>query len=986
MDVIEYHSTTILASKTIIIENYSISLCTFFKLHLTTELFCSKMLPTIERLLLRSPETALLGNIHTFLILSVVTNDLLSRLEFDCSDILQRISEPLLNQTKSSSEILRLNAVKLLTTLLSKSKEDIAIQSVASLFINQFSKNPSLEQRASLYSFIPKFPDSALVMFLTHLPAIVAKESNEAMFTTVMNHVSKLVYSYFKSESNGVELTVLFTWIASGLNNTTSSRRSAHLEILSRISTLNISKRIETKLFNAISSKTIQLVQKVKSFGFQILDTTKKDVPAFSEGLFGLNYILNLIKLEYETLQSRLLNDADVISLWPSLFTLNEKLYTKACHSIDEELVMHNSIMLIIELKIPVDHNALQAAVIYLLVNARNASIRKLMGQSISDSDPSFTIFFKSTVLEGVSKILKTAHLNEGTTRSSTSLASKLYSAIKSVIPNSISDFNRKSVVHTLMDFCVICSHPIFVNVLGNDSWIRLCIRSDLKPEEVLESDLTGLLNTWISSNDLTQVYSGSLVRSSHFYTATLNALQLFNNISEEAVSKLIYPWILSAISDPRLKSITQREVLIWMTPATELFFDPLAKKTEQSNESEEKWEKDLKAKLKSKQPSFIYEKLSKKDKELVDKQRVFENGVRSKLSEMHSKLVFALEAFDYILKKDYETDEEQEETAFGPFVFPIISSIITNLLSYFHPLDETTEICSVFSDIFLQTYFKIARSLSTRFSSLMVPEPILCGLLFRLSGSSESKLPAYLCVDSIQSQLTTFLTTLKAAHTPATPFLPSQFTMIFPVLQTIIMNPKTKNILKKNYFEFLLQSAEILLSHASLGECDYIPTKEFVECLLHLMSVPKVTIQAREALVTFCSARTDASLTSIEISRILLDGLNSPTTDVRCSCLDALQYIEVVTDKEFCTRVWRLKYDEEEVKDAADVLWEYLCGESKLKNEYVTHLVSVNVLSVPEVALAGALALVDILDKDPGYINAILETLYAAYALNVRY
>jgi len=169
-----------------------------------------------------------------------------------------------------------------------------------------------------------------------------------------------------------------------------------------------------------------------------------------------------------------------------------------------------------------------------------------------------------------------------------------------------------------------------------------------------------------------------------------------------------------------------------------------------------------------------------------------------------------------------------------------------------------------------------------------------------------------------------------------------------------------------------------------SLGEYDYVPSKEYAECLLSLMSIPKLTVRAREALVTFCSARTDASLTSSDISKILLRGLESPLSEVRASCLDALQYIDVKIDHVLATSVWRLKYDYGEVKEAADVLWSYMCGESILQDEYAPQLVDVSILSVQQVAKAGAKALVDVIKSQRKHLPKTLETLYEAYKANV--
>ena len=210
------------------------------------------------------------------------------------------------------------------------------------------------------------------------------------------------------------------------------------------------------------------------------------------------------------------------------------------------------------------------------------------------------------------------------------------------------------------------------------------------------------------------------------------------------------------------------------------------------------------------------YDKLSKKDKELVDKQIEFEKQARDRVEEVYEGIINVLDAFNIILDSiGAQSGDQDDETSFGPFVYSLVDGLIQNLVYFYGPQDsENSQICTEFSDVFLATYVQIGKVLCTRVPSLLKPVPELSSATLRLNGCIEGydAIPVYMCQDTINDQLSVCLTILKESHTPSTPFPPSQFCYIFPLLQSVIINQKVKAMLKKSFIEALLLSAEILL------------------------------------------------------------------------------------------------------------------------------------------------------------------------------
>lgn len=882
---------------------------------------------------------------------------------------------------------MRINASNLIILLLGKSSKIDVLKSACTIFVNQFIKTPTLDQRDSLYTIIPHFSAVNSALLVQTFMANLVKESNDGLYMkciqALKGHFQVLMGLHeirFDGMSRVETIEVVYKWCLTGLANSNPLRRSTTLYLLFNLDACYLS-MINDSLLDDLLKKIFEMVEKYEATGIQLLDSNRKDPSLFSEGVYGLNIILSYLELLKERNEQ---NDAGLnerlINLFNKDICLNQKIYSKLCTSLEDESSLAQLVFKALKLGFfDFTRMNVHALIKYLVINSKNSETRKLMLSLIDQLMKSNMNLTTKMILHICEGVLVTSVQGQDKTRSSSTLAYKVMSLLELAIPS-----NDQTNFQSLMDCCVLASHPILVNKFGNDCWIRLCARANIKPGDILETYLETTLKSWIGAG--CRGYKGHLI-AGEFKEATLNAMQLFNTISPEICGRVMLPFVINALNDPRLCRFTQSDMDIYALKSG-LLTDPLKKKNRVNIVGEEKWELELRLKAEAGKPKLNYHKLTKAEKLLVDRQIDIEMVIRKNVEDVMMNLTSAFDILNIFLQSvgGKDDDDEVVVTNLDPFIYSLVSSLIQNVDVFYKKKEDHESICPIFPEMLCGMFFEIGRILCSRFSSLLDPVQVLPGLVFRLNKCEEgiNGLPAYLCQNEIHLELTECLAVLKAAHTPSTPFSPAQFCYIFPILQSVIQNPVAKMKLNKYYIDCLLQSADILFSHASLGQYEHIPSREYVECLITLMSIPKLMSHARDSLVTFCSARTDAMLPSSSISEILQNGLLNPLADVRSSCLDALQYIDVIVNDSFKVLVWRLKFDVEEVKETADILWTYYCHDETFDHQLCPLLVDESILKLKEVAIAGACAFYSVLDSKPHYLANGLKGLYDKYHMNV--
>ena len=296
-------------------------------------------------------------------------------------------------------------------------------------YIKQFTKSPSLEQRTQLYSVLQSINTRVSKILIESIPLYLQKESNDALFTTGMvlfaPHVNAFILSV---DSDLKRIEKLVEWITTGLSQSSPSRRSAYLHLISQIPIKEFMNKIELAILKTLIEKVIVLVLKVQTSGIQLLDTTKKDIPLFSEGLYGLLFLQKIAYLEKDDdkfyIVGPLLTRTDLKVLWETPFVFEEKLYTRLCTSENAEETLLSILLQYVESDMRMKEDTLSKTLLHLFINSRHYSTRQKTYNSVNAlvTSPTREIYIKA-LLYGLTNLLHSTKQTQSSSRSSASLA-----------------------------------------------------------------------------------------------------------------------------------------------------------------------------------------------------------------------------------------------------------------------------------------------------------------------------------------------------------------------------------------------------------------------------------------------------------------------------------------------------------------------------------------------------------------------------------
>ncbi|KAH6560638.1 hypothetical protein BASA62_010347 [Batrachochytrium salamandrivorans] len=637
--ILMFYSKSILTSKTVV------SLGPFIADYVDEVSYQTYVISAADRLLLRSPEVAL-----------KVLDHFTRYVSFDVGVVFrEKFADSLLNQFKSSNEVIRHDAAAFYRTLSQKSSKDTDLLGVVDIIVKAMSaKSPLPDHRVLFFSMLAHLPSTSAALsgkIISVIPSLVAKESNDLVMVAALsafgNHVSAYL-SHNKCDAQVIAGASFF--LISGIKDLKSGVRKAHLSAIAVLvqHPQNFSSFGQGVI--GLIDALIGLTEKAQAAGIALLDL-KKDTPTFAEACISVQFIIAALQSNealglsiFDHLASKKFFGTILALSSPKAFLFSERLYGKLLVSCEEQLAFLEIVISIVRDKQlyesvvadKADEEVLANAVVWGLVNSaapvRCHGTSLLAAAVVSDkeileraavlvrlglghlfagtkSGPSPT----TASIAGIKAIqLPEPNIwNDRPTQSSAALGQRALIMIYAILPVDPEPLLKFALKPILLDLAVITSLPILEYIHGADLWVRLCFRCGLDPRSVLELNLSARVNDWLHSSHIDQTIGGispsfpPMIRK-----ATIASIRLMAEVAADVILPIVLPYSISILSDSDLDAITRTDMLIHATPASQLFDDPVSKRQAIANDrqnasgrntAEDKWERELKKEIEAK-------------------------------------------------------------------------------------------------------------------------------------------------------------------------------------------------------------------------------------------------------------------------------------------------------------------------------------------------------------------------------------------------
>ncbi|KAJ3280554.1 translational activator of GCN4, partial [Blyttiomyces sp. JEL0837] len=337
--IAKLYEKAILGAKTPPAELFLTALAPFFAKFMTPEVLEKQILANAERLIVRSSEVIL----RTF-------QKLFDSITFDISKLFrEKFADSLLNQMKSSSEVVRHDAIQLFSSLSSKCTDGKETSQVVDIVIKGFStKSPNADQKLLFYTALaalPKLPEVSNKI-VTSIPALAQKETTEAPIKACLNAIGPHLNAILTSANpDAAVITGAATFLTTGLNDSKSFVRRAYMGCLeANVVGGGLAVLSEKSLLGLVEA-VLKIIDKIQTAGIAMLDP-KKESPLLSEGYVGVDWIFgvmesaaaNQVKAVGTLLESKKFIAHLLSSNAQKNWFFNEKLYGKLLLTAEDQM------------------------------------------------------------------------------------------------------------------------------------------------------------------------------------------------------------------------------------------------------------------------------------------------------------------------------------------------------------------------------------------------------------------------------------------------------------------------------------------------------------------------------------------------------------------------------------------------------------------------------------------------------------------------
>ncbi|ORX39844.1 regulation of translational elongation-related protein [Kockovaella imperatae] len=629
--IVAFYSTHVLGSKTVVPRYRAVALSSFLSKHVDLSTLTEKLLPTAERMLLRSPEIAL-----------PTTAALLRSTCLDISSLLPaKLLPAVLSASKSSNADTRLKAIDLFYAICNHCQDDAKLEKVVMevMTLPKTGKTGSPEHRVALFNMIHSVKPSekvSIVVLETVVP-LLAKETNEPALQATCQAIEPHLAIILSSEMKGLDATI--TMLAKELN---SSRLPTKRAVSDCVGKAILSATAKDRHLSSSGQQLVGILAAALDANLEsAASNPPTNVAGYLEGYVAIALAfgaLSGIETAKKLSQSSGLANALTLSPKPS-FLLNDKIWIKLPSSLDSSWLL-KALMSIVETKGPAlkadVSSVIGQALVYLLLDHKESSVRREALRAIESCTRTQPLALGKILANALQARIYTHHASFSSIRiisdeepSSTLFSRRIGKVLDAIFSSPLAGDDR-SIRDELALRYLTLAHHVVITENAQTSWISLVQKIGVDPA-VLVVDR--------SDEILEQIWSALSVpvKDTGIAQAAFRSLTTLVFLCPAIYIDVIMARIRFDLDESSLEFIGLEERGIWATPPDQVFVDVLSSKkdvAENKNRKDyatDKWEQEVRDAL-ARKKTLVGANLSKADKAAVTAQMNKEAEVRTQI------------------------------------------------------------------------------------------------------------------------------------------------------------------------------------------------------------------------------------------------------------------------------------------------------------------------------------------------------------------
>ncbi|KAK4684697.1 hypothetical protein P7C73_g5471, partial [Tremellales sp. Uapishka_1] len=894
-DITAFYLSNILGSKSAVPHHASAAFTEFLSEFVSFKLLSEQLLPSAEKMLLRSPEISL-----------TLTADLLSSCPHDISALLPgKLVTAVLSASKSSNAETRSKAIVLMRAVIKRCGSETVLAKIATeiLSLPKTGKTTSPEHRICLLNMTAILAPSDVVssIVVDTLPPLYAKEGNEtallALSSALEAHLAHVLTS--PTPVSSVASSALIKEMGS---SKIPNRRAVLNAVGNAIWTIHSRSQFSPSGNEFIASLVPALEASLKAASANL----PSNPLGFMEGYIAVALALGPL---FSIMGSNPgLQGLTTVSPKPS-FVLSEKAHVKLPSIEDDRWLLRSLEAIVLRNAEKLGHEAVRIAVglalIHLVFDSKYTDIRREALQVVSKLSASHPKATSRIIRESLKSWLRTqddlklaskgkrVSEEDETVKTKSRDIGKLLSA--TLVPSPGTDVLEDIAV----DFVVLAHHPEITE--GSQvSWVSLIMGLGLDPATLALDKREKIIRLLWDAAD-TPPEDARLAEAAYHAITTLTFIcpAIYVDVVLEKMEEDLDP--------AGIEWVGLEERGIWQTPPGETFVDVLTTKKDAADNKNvkdyatEKWEREVREALAKKKASSAGTVLSKQDKALVAAQLSKEAEVRLRIATQKAKLLRGLELIASLAdsqaadvkKHVYTLGKLMLGSVFGPGSFLV---------------DERS----------FEVFLKLASLASDRLGAY---KPILAAAILRAFDAPHVR-------DDYTSEPTADLVTriLHQLHFAAeqTPLDSTTYALATMLMSRAVAvggigteSPQSEQAQE----QFTLVVGIIQACCGEFQDDTYPRMQTIKDLLLIINNYSKLSKDAASALTDLGAAIKDVA-DAAEIQQ-LVAGTLAQESNVRGSALQALQPIDL-TELDYSEEIWIATHDSDEQNATLALhLWE---------------------------------------------------------------
>ncbi|KAK9447374.1 armadillo-type protein [Limtongia smithiae] len=897
-DVFAFFVREVLGAKIPVGEYTASALNRFFEEFLTAEDLLADIAPSLERAILRSPET-ILGDVSLQLVASIPP-------AVDCSDtVLKHLLNPLLSSLKSSKDSVREHSCATFAALGAKCGSPAVVMKIAAEILAplQTNKITAPDQRALYAKALTALPASPELSSIVPagLVALSGKEMNELALASIVRALFHHIKAGLVKADTALAATVTECIKRGLLDKRANLRRFWIIGLGDFIISLSLL-TISTSASKFVQSTLSLLLESWKEINANASAAVQSKLIIAGYVLVAITPVL-LAKFEDPAIQTPLIKAKIIESALTTgskaSFFLQDRIYTKLILP-EEQVYAVRALAAAAESVSAEKESGSQwaLALIYFITSPTvPSSIRLQASLALGDA---YKIQPRAISQAAIKALWRWVAQLEESDKKDSSLAisnagqRRLRGVLQTITPV---DANIPADVlnDELVDLVVLLHHDVFDTA---QEWITVCQRVSVDPGTLVSTHTQKLMD----------IINAHRTRDSErTLNATMKAAATLAFVAPDIIAPFLRDIFSADLDASRLDGLTAEDVTIWHTPEGVLCIDVLNNGREKfvidkntKDYATLKWEAEVRAELASKAGTQQQKKLTKDERMKIDEQLKIEKATRERLQSAYLHCRSAVRLIHYL-----SIGVANGPEIWVPAATKCLLAALKAGLSQILGLDG------------VNTFLELSHLLSPRIGAL---RPFIGVALLRAIGVQD--IPDSLAQESLRELVTRVLYRLR--------FLSEQIPLdvislmyILPLLSLVFESKGIKCEDTEQKDEQLVLAIETLTFHTEIFAHPALPRLEVLVSVIALMrTYPTQNKAAKDCLLGLCQSIAE-NVTKDELN-VLLGASISDDSFVRAAVLEGIDAEFEISAIGYSSELWIACHDEIELNAKLAIsIWE---------------------------------------------------------------